>query len=417
MSENDNVEGGASRRTVLKGVGGAIATAGVSRVATANVPDDADMVEIPKAARGTEVIRYKEVPKKFWNHLTAAREQATKLSDRVDGALGVNKRPIAGETVAGRKKRKLIVTFPDREALEAARVPDEADGFPVEAEVQPDFEPGQCDFMEANPFYQGGTLLLRLDDHPDAGTCYSTGHGWGAGTAGCVVDLGYSGRHILTANHLFDPADTCGNVPNRIAGVCTDVDGDGSTEKYVTGDTTYYADPQLDYMFVDNTNKSCWQGDNTVLPMSQRGNIYTDTGEIEIRGYTINLDEDAGTSTTFYRSGHKSGHVSGTLRDTTAVNAVCVDNPNMFRFDMPSAGGDSGSVYYNEFYDPEQSKYVAEIAALHTGHSRKSSQIQDITCTYCGEGNITNTQYSVGFGTSAEDIQNDTVTTVYYGGK
>ena len=69
ISENDTVEGSTSRRTVLKGVGGAITTASVSQVAAANVLDDAEMVEIPKAMHGSEVVRTKEVPRKWWQHI------------------------------------------------------------------------------------------------------------------------------------------------------------------------------------------------------------------------------------------------------------------------------------------------------------------------------------------------------------
>lgn len=123
MSENDTAEGSTSRRTVLKGVGGAIATAGVSQVATANVLDDADMVEIPKAAKGDEIIRYKEVPKKFWNHLKTARRQSNKLKENIPGAVGVAKRA-TNDTISGRRRRKLVVQFSNEETRAAARVPE-----------------------------------------------------------------------------------------------------------------------------------------------------------------------------------------------------------------------------------------------------------------------------------------------------
>jgi len=90
---------------MLSGTGSALMTVGAAQLIGA-VPDDADMVEIPKAAHGDEVIRYKEVPKKFWNHLKNLRVRAAKLEGTVQGAIGVGKRPTK-DTIAGRKKARV----------------------------------------------------------------------------------------------------------------------------------------------------------------------------------------------------------------------------------------------------------------------------------------------------------------------
>lgn len=418
MSENDTAEGSISRRTVLKGVGGAIATAGVSQVATANVLDDADMVEIPKAAKGDEIIRYKEVPKKFWNHLKTARRQSNKLKENIPGAVGVAKRA-TNDTISGRRRRKLVVQFSNEETRAAARVPETVGGLPVETELEPDFQPNSCENIILDPYYHGGAVHIRLDDHEYLGTCYSTGHGYSVATAGCYAELGGgNNKFILTVNHLYDPADTCGTVPNRPAGV--GVERDGQKELYPTGNSsTYYQDPELDYMFVDNTAKYCYDDNAPIpLPMSSSGQIYTDTGTIDIRGYTLNLDEEVGSDTTFYRSSHRSGFLQGSLTGS-GLNVVgdCVDNSNAFEFDIESTQGDSGAVYYQEIYDIEDNEYKAEIAALHIGHDPKSEEVGSVACNY-PELNVPETdQYVRSFGTSAEDIQDDMTNTVYFGGQ
>jgi len=413
MSEQDTQDGNVSRRKVLAGTGSAIATLGVSRVAGANV-DDADKIEIPATGQGGEVIRYNTVPKEWWNHILAARRQSSKLAENIPEAAGVAKEA-TDDTIAGRKKRELVVEFPDEVARKNARVPEKAGGFPIKTEITADFEPGSCKNIINDPYFHGGAYLKRQDNSPKLGTCYDTGYAEALGTAGCYAEIGSTTDLILTASHLFDPNNNCDNIANIPA--ATGVDNNGHTDRNA-GYSTYYQSGALDFMFIRNNTKYCWQGKFTPLPVSTTGKMYQPNGTIEIKGYTLNLDQYTGTSTTFYRPTHRSGYQSGTLdRDGISTSYNCVNNNNMFEFTLPSTSGDSGGVYYREWTDPRDNKTYAEVSALHTGHDISSTQVGNVNCTYPVASGTQTTQYNKARATSAEDIQNDLPQTVYYGGK
>jgi hypothetical protein len=413
MSEQDTQDGYVSRRKVLAGTGSAIATLGVSRVAGANV-DDADKIEIPATGQGGEVIRYNTVPKKWWNHILAARRQSSKLAENIPEADGVAKEA-TDDTIAGRKKRQLVVQFPDEEARDNARVPDKAGGFPVKTDVVSDVELQSCKHIVNSPYFHGGALLLRLDNHQDLGTCYDTGHGLEVTTAGCVAELKNTGdKYIFTTNHQWDYNTSCGQVSDVPAG--TIVDRNGNKERYPCGNSSVWHNPNLDYMFVYNQAKSCWQGSDIPLPMAQNGKMYTSSGTILIAGYTMNLDQYTGTSTTFYRPTHRSGYQNETLdRDSLNLSNNCVSNSNGYEFDVASTQGDSGGVYYRTFTD-RWGKQFAEVSALHLG-STQNNKVGTVNCSYPTMNVPQTDQYQKGIATSIEDVDNDVNTTVYWGGQ
>jgi len=370
------------------------------------------VVEIPKSARGDEIIRYKEVPKKFWKHLLATRRVQQKLIERFDGAKSVGM-GYSDDTIQGRSQRVVTVEFPDEETRSSIQVPSEVEGIEIETGIAPDVEPRNCEHTYGDAFYQGGQFGAMLDDHPDLGGCYDTGHGTRAGTLGCLIQLeGDNTRYILTSRHQFNPNEVCTDHLDRPAHAgFVDIDGDGSYRLYPTGHTSAYQSGTLDYVLIGNKNKSCWQGDYSVLPMSTKGRLYRQTDQIKIKGYTLNLDEEP-QGATFYNPSHKTGFNKAFFQGTGLLEHTdCAYIDGAAKFDHDNANGDSGSVYYKEIYDPTESKYVAEIAAvLAAGGGTKAGTVQ---CIY-DDGAVPITDTSIGV--PAEQIQNDIPKTFYFGG-
>jgi len=261
MSENDTAEGSTSRRTVLKGVGGAIATAGVSQVAAARVPDGADMVEIPKVMLGDEVWKTKAVPKKWWSQVQRARRLSRKLPKQIDGAVTAS-RVRDKDEIAGKNQIGVEVKFDNEDAAASANLPDHVESVPISSGVELEGRQQSCINLVAEYNFLGGQYFGVNDEYIDEETgenvyedCNDPGL-LGHGTMGCYMETkGSNYRFMLSAWHIFGGQDCSRDITGYPAH-CGYYDSIGD-DHYPAGHVGIFQDMRLDYALVENYQRNC----------------------------------------------------------------------------------------------------------------------------------------------------------------
>jgi hypothetical protein len=427
MSENDTAEGSTSRRTVLKSVGGAIATAGVSQVAATSVVASGSTVEIPKVVYGDEVIRTKEVPRAWWEQVKAARRLSHALPEQIEGATGASRVPHDDE-IAGKNQIAVEVKFPDDDTRDSARVPDERDGVPIETGIEASGGELHCRNQYTEYKFHGGQHVGQIADYEDdnGDSIYqgcAKNREWAInGTMACYCSVDNDDKdYFLTAHHNYD----LNKFGNRICDDITDgkahcgFQDNGEDEPlYPAGVVSQYHDSTRDYALVRNHFTECIDG-APVNKASEDGLV--DHGGswdyAQVSGVQENLEDEMADGTTFFKTGAATGYETGTITeiDTNWSPDGCTNMSNHedVVFDINSAVGNSGAMIYRT-YPTGGHPPLAPLAALHLGASDEADSVTTTSCKMHGGNAVVVKDESRG--TSGQAIKNHFSGTLYIGG-
>lgn len=404
-SDQEVQSGKVSRRAVLGGAGSSLLAMSGMAVAGA-VPDDADMVEIPKAVHGDEVVETKKVPKKWWKHVKKVRRLNNKL-EKAPGISGRVVRTDAKTETAGKNRLKLQIEHrpdgPQKSAHRAARN-GRVEGIPVEETVRPEPEPVCQHISPDNPYY-GGQACGTVDSQGNAATI---------GTVGCLVETESGKEYFATAHHVLRGS---GSPP------CDHPEGDdihvGFDQTTAIGGTVAPNNsstlPAFDLGFVDPS------GSNYDL----RGDVWNGSKGLEnLVGQATNFEDDMADGVKFVKqgvpTGKETGEISNLGSDVEPVDGVtpgedvCRDyySSAAIEFEMPTARGDSGGPIYR--IDQRINDQVARLATI-------SSAARDperyISCSY----NDQIPEYNYVQGVQAENLKTAALLSlqegIYWGGK
>lgn len=318
-SQNSANESTWNRREYLGAVGGSVA--GISALASLQgvakgAGGSSDRVTIPIIKKGDTVVKEKEVPRKWFNHVQNARQakQATVNQYKSHPGVVSVSRVRSKHRYGGRDGFNIQVGVrPDRARPE---LPDQVNDIPVKVVEESRFTPTACEVTDKVTPVPGGVEI-----NPDQG---------GFGTTGIKVEQGGS-YFMLTAAHLWD-----NQCSESIRGEACDIeDGSyfGSVDEF---------DREADYALVTpvgyNADDYIREDDGFAIAQYPVGGYYTSSGVD-----TLITDGKSARS-----MGIVSGETSGTVEENgTWQGWDCVN----FEYygvgiDVHTIDGDSGGPVY-----------------------------------------------------------------------
>jgi len=407
-SDQEVQSGKVSRRAVLGGAGSSLLAMSGMAVAGA-VPDDADMVEIPKAVHGEEVVETKKVPKKWWGHVKKVRRLNKKL-DKAPGISGRVARTDAKNEIAGKNRLKLQIEHrpdgPQKSNHHAARN-EKVEGVPVEKTTRPKPEP-VCQHIQPDDPYYGGQ---------NCGGVNAQGGPANVGTVACLGETDDGGEYLVTAHHVIRGGD--GTPP------CNHPEGDdihiGFTQSSgeiggTVAPNDYSALPAVDVGFVDIAGN----------PNDLQGKVWNGSSGLEdMVGQVTNYEDDMADGVEFVKQGVPTGKETGQISNLgsdvepiegiTPGDDVCRDyyDGSGVEFEMRTAGGDSGGPVYR--IDQRINDQVARLATVSSAARDPTSYT---SCWY----NDQIPEYNFVQGATASIIKSAALLslnegTLYFGGK
>lgn len=323
-----------SRRTVLQGVSGGVATVGLAGI----VSGDDRTTEIVTVKQGDEPVVVKKVSRTWWEHVETARAVRERLQERLanDGDVESVALGLGSGTVGGRPERRVTVKVNDETA--SPGLPDSIDGVPVGIEEARSINlhtGDYCDIEDEDPVPGGAALTHDSvgDDDPYF-------------TATCPVMKG-GFLHVLTTGHAFGSPTWCTTM--------SDVDVyQGESEEEIGELET--VDIDADYALIDHDSD-----------LSLADEVKTSSSEtVRISGHVTEDGMEYRKGDTIEKYGAKTCKTAGTLDEVDDGGHCSGDVDWVYVDDLTSEVGDSGSPYFDIWEDTEGCKW-ASIVAVHIG--------------------------------------------------
>lgn len=309
MTDENHQQQTFSRRNALKGLG--VGALGVSSIGLATATDRGDTVRIPITKRGDMVLKWKEVPRSWYEHMKHSKQVREEITLN-----HLDKPGIEGIATARWEKRfdgkygLLVEVEVDPESYNGS-LPDSKEGIPIRTTTAPNLRPGACCHHTDYDPVPGGVAVQAER---------STGRA--SGSAGFCVNDPDGNRRLLTANHLW--------------GTCEDSSGKTlyqHTDEFGLVDTY---DTDTDYALVRPTSA---EGiDNAVFV---DGFLYT------VSGYktTSGINDLISTGETCYQTGGTTCTTQGTIEanglSTPGIDCIDYEGAGV-KANIVAGDGDSG---------------------------------------------------------------------------
>ena len=345
------------RRDILKCVGASTVVGGFSFTApvVAGSNTSEDMVQIPTVKRGDTVVKWKQVPKSWYEHVQHSREVRKDIKNDFFHKEGIRAILLArwDKTFDG-KNGLLIEAEVDPETYDGS-LPRERDGIPVREIDAPDrILKNCCHHKDFDPV--PGGVAVQTESGP-------------VGSAGFCVENENGNRRLLTANHLW--------------GGCEDnTDGqlNQHTDKFGKVRTI---DKNTDYALVEPTST-----EGLVYEVFVNGSRYRVSGWQTQNGVSdlISTGEDT------YQTGGTSCTTSGPIKGQGDVGSKgCIGyEDHGIKADIGTAEGDSGGPFI-DFAEYDGNRYASIIT-----HQSLGDVSSTITCHW-GEGGYGKPNYGPAF--------------------
>jgi hypothetical protein len=343
MSSNDNTDNvgtnSVSRRSALASIGAAVTLPFSTKVVAGS-----DTTRIRYVVTDDEVLKWKEVPQSWLEHVRHVRKLKADFEDDIGPMSGVESTALTKSSKEYGGKPGLKITAyggPKKQTV----VPDEYQGVDVEFAPTREWKDA-CHYDTYDDVEGGVPVEARWDEN---GTSYT---GWG--TAALPVNDENGNERLLTANHLWE---------NQKCGSAT---GEEATQYTQDFGEVAVSEPGADFALVEKTNSS--------LEMST--GIQEEFGSQNISGYypEDGLSDLVSEGKDVHKMGVTTGKTTGTIKamnerigfdcNDLEGHGVVVDGLNV-------GEGDSGGPMYR----------IEEIGgfkwAVLVGHTSQFRQVDD----------------------------------------
>lgn len=324
-----------SRRSALKGIGaGAFVgpfnpTPTVQELFGPSNPEDT--VRIPTVKRGDTVLKWKEVPKSWYEHVQHSRKVRENLKKEYYDDEGVRAVVSARwEKTFDGKNGLLIEAEVDTETYDGS-LPDSRNGIPIRETEATDGELKNCCYHDDFDPVPGGVAVQTA--------------GGGVGSAGFCVNNADGNRRLYTANHLW--------------GGCEDNTGGQLNQHTDEFGTVKTIDKDTDYALVKPTST-----EGLVNEVFVNGLRYT------VSGYKTHdgISDLITSGETCYQTGATSCTTEGPITGQGSVKTTsCYDfEDHGIKADIAAAEGDSGGPFV-DLVEFSGTQYAAIISHLTWG--------------------------------------------------
>lgn len=340
-----------TRRNTLKGLGAS--ALGVSSVGLATANNGNNTVRIPVTKHGDKVLKWKEVPRSWYEHMNHSEQVRDEITKRY-----LDKSGIHGIASARWEKRfdgkyGLLVEVEVNPETYDGSLPDSKDGIPIRTTEAPDLRPGCCHHTDYDPVPGGVAVQAEVSG------------GVGIGSAGFCVNDPNGNRRLLTANHLWG---TCGDSSGKTLNQHTDEFG--VVDSY---------DADTDYALV--------------RPTSTEGveyEVFVNGIQYRVSGYktTSGINDLITSGETCYQTGGTTCTTEGTIKANgfSTPGHDCIDYEGAgVKANIVAGDGDSGGpiVSLEEYFGNQYAVIIAHFmlfdkdssVSCHWGSGYKGSPI------------------------------------------
>lgn len=311
--------------------------------------DRDDTVRIATDKRGDTVIKWKEVPKDWYDHLQHVRSVQKDVTQRLSDRAAVESILVTRSDVTFGGKNGFEIEVEVDSNKGDVSLPDVVDGVSIRRTEAPDVELKCCHHEDYDPV--------------PGGVAVQTGGG-GVGSAGFCVENSDGNRRLLTANHLW--------------GECEDNTGGQLNQHTDEFGTVEAIDTDTDYALV--------------RPTSTEGiddRVYVNGIRYTVSGYKTydGISDLISSGETCYQTGGTTCTTEGPITGQGSVEQYnCYDfEGHGIKADIYTAGGDSGGPFV-DLIEFSGNQYAAIIGHLTWGDSQ-STECCHWGCGYSGTPN------------------------------
>lgn len=216
-----------TRRQALAAIGAAFTLPSFTDVVAAS-----DTTKIPYVVNSKQVLKRKEVPQAWLEHVRHVRKVKSDLESGPSVMSGVQTTAIASSSKTYGGKPGLKIKAYGNEMLQSA-TPTEYQGVIVEFEQQEGWNDA-CSYTTTDNVKGGVPIEARWNENGESYT------GWG--TAGLPVQGGNGNKRLLTANHLWEHQK------------CTSTKGESATQYKQDFGTVAMSESAADFALLKKTN-------------------------------------------------------------------------------------------------------------------------------------------------------------------
>lgn len=340
----------AKRRGVLAGIGATFTLPGV-----ATVVEGSDTTEIPYVVTDDEVLKHKEVPQPWLEHVRNALQARADFEDQIGPMSGSESAGVArsSETHGGKPGLKIRVSGNKR--LQST-TPDEYQGIEVEAVDEQDWQEA-CNYEIRDDVAGGLPIEARWEENGESYT------GWG--TAGFPVQDSDGNDRLLTADHLWENES------------CRSSAGEEATQYTQDFGEVAESEVQPDFALLEKTNGS--------LDLSSE--IVEEYGTQEVSGWFSEeaVSDLVAEGKSAQKMGVTTGKTTGTvdaMNQSIGYGCGNLENRGVVLTGLDVGDGDSGGPMYR----------IEEIGGIQyavlLGHTTHATNINDSKSCVGGDRDV-----------------------------